>query len=278
MNILSLPNPEEHIPERWKQYAAWLACQANPSLSYQEHAHLPQSELENLKQSFADSAGMPLDDYIRLRRISFLLSRSQSHSQYRSELAVAMMETPLGQMLAVFSEKGLCMLEFVEQKGVESELLAVQREKQALFVWRENTMVELLRDELKQYFSGSLKKFSVPLDLVGTEFQREVWQTLQAIPYGETRSYGQQAAYLSKPNGARAVAAANSQNKISILVPCHRVIGSDGHLTGYAGGVGRKKALLDLENGQLALEAAATDSAISENILPTPVGFGWSRS
>jgi methylated-DNA-[protein]-cysteine S-methyltransferase len=101
--------------------------------------------------------------------------------------------------------------------------------------------------ELDAYFAGDLRQFSVPLDLRGTDFQRQVWQLLQSIPYGETRSYGQIASALGRPTASRAVGRANGTNPVAIIVPCHRVIGANGELVGYGGGLDRKQALLDLE-------------------------------
>lgn len=104
-----------------------------------------------------------------------------------------------------------------------------------------------MRQELDLYFQGRLKVFATPLETIGTAFQQQVWNALLTIPYGETRSYKEQAQQLGNSKAIRAVAAANGQNKVSILIPCHRVIGSDGKLTGYAGGLRRKKFLLNLE-------------------------------
>ena len=101
--------------------------------------------------------------------------------------------------------------------------------------------------ELDEYFAGRLREFTVPLDMRGTLFQRQVWELLRGIPYGETRSYGQIARALGNPTAVRAVGGANGSNPVSIVVPCHRVIGSDGKLTGYGGGLDRKEALLNLE-------------------------------
>lgn len=106
----------------------------------------------------------------------------------------------------------------------------------------------LLASELAEYFGRRRRVFGVPLDLVGTPFQIAAWQALLAIPYGETRSYAQQARTIGQPTATRAVAGANGQNKVSIVVPCHRVIGSNGSLTGFGGGLPRKRALLALED------------------------------
>jgi methylated-DNA-[protein]-cysteine S-methyltransferase len=104
-------------------------------------------------------------------------------------------------------------------------------------------------DQLKAYFAGELKDFTLPLRLHGTPFQRSVWDQLRKIPYGETRSYGQLAAALGNPGASRAVGLANGKNPIGIIVPCHRVIGAGGSLTGYGGGLPRKQRLLDFERG-----------------------------
>ncbi|MGW1023762.1 methylated-DNA--[protein]-cysteine S-methyltransferase [Streptomyces sp. NPDC002577] len=103
--------------------------------------------------------------------------------------------------------------------------------------------------QLKAYFAGELKEFTLPLDLHGTPFQRTVWEQLREIPYGETRSYGELAQALGNPKASRAVGLANGRNPVGIIVPCHRVVGADGSLTGYGGGLERKQLLLDFERG-----------------------------
>lgn len=110
-----------------------------------------------------------------------------------------------------------------------------------------------VRDQLAQYFAGTRRTFDVPLQLPGTEWERRVWEALLRIPYGETRSYGQVAEELCSVRAARAVGLANGRNPVAIIVPCHRVLGADGGLTGFGGGLERKRSLLDLEAGRLAL-------------------------
>ena len=112
---------------------------------------------------------------------------------------------------------------------------------------RDDDGLPAVREQLAAYFDGELTVFDLPLDLRGTEFQRRVWSELRTIPYGQTRTYGELAASLGTPSASRAVGLANGRNPISIVVPCHRVVGTNGSLTGYAGGVERKRALLDLE-------------------------------
>lgn len=109
-------------------------------------------------------------------------------------------------------------------------------------------------EQLTAYFAGTLTTFELDLELGGTPFQRRVWEALQTIPYGETRSYGEIAQQIGSPTAFRAVGMANGRNPIGIIVPCHRVIGSTGGLTGYGGGLERKRALLDMETGVLPLE------------------------
>ena len=117
----------------------------------------------------------------------------------------------------------------------------------------DDAVLDRARAELDQFFGGTLREFTVPLAPRGTEFQRSVWQALRRIPFGQTVSYGQIAKEIGRPAAVRAVGAANGQNPICILIPCHRVIGADGSLTGFGGGLERKSFLLDLERGQAPL-------------------------
>ena len=156
--------------------------------------------------------------------------------------------TPLGDLVALFSTKGLCLLEFgIDTKGLSREWRDVERHAGAAAVPGEDARTRALGEQIAAYFKGELTHFDVALDLVGTPFQQQVWQALLKIPYGQTRSYGEQARGIGHPTAVRAVAAANGANKVSIIVPCHRVIGSNGSLTGYGGGLARKTALLRLE-------------------------------
>ena len=157
--------------------------------------------------------------------------------------------TPLGEMLAVASARGLCLLEFVGQGGVQRDLAKIEAARGGPVQPGGSAVLAQAAQELAEYFAGQRQCFGVPLDLVGTPFQLSAWQALLAIPYGQTRSYAEQARAIARPSATRAVAAANGQNKVSIIVPCHRVIGSDGSLTGFGGGLPRKRALLALEGG-----------------------------
>jgi methylated-DNA-[protein]-cysteine S-methyltransferase len=114
-------------------------------------------------------------------------------------------------------------------------------------------------DQLGAYFAGELTEFDVELDLAGTEFQRRAWKALLTIPYGQTRSYGQIAEQIGAPGAARAVGLANGHNPIAIIVPCHRVIGANGSLTGFGGGLGRKRTLLELEKQKASMSPTLFD-------------------
>lgn len=258
MDIRHLPHPQQRLPARWQPYAAWLAAQDNPPLPGHAHPVADEQEWADLQQAFVRHMGLPLAQYIRLKRTAFVLAqRHAADAAYAAELAVSTMHTPLGPMLAVFGDVGLCLLEFFECQALERELLALQQTLRARFAWRETAASRTLQHELDQYFAGKLQQFGTALHPVGTPFQQAVWRSLQAIPYGETRSYKAQAEHLGQPRAVRAVAAANGQNKIAILIPCHRVIGSNGQLVGYAGGLARKQALLKLESAQAEMTLQA---------------------
>lgn len=156
-------------------------------------------------------------------------------------------QTDLGTMIACATDKGVCLLEFSDRKMLETELKHLMKSLKAPIIQGENRYFEPLREQLDLYFKGQLKEFDIPLDMVGTDFQKEVWNVLLQIPYGAKSTYAQQAQILGNVKAVRAVANANGMNKISIIIPCHRVIGSDGSLTGYGGGLWRKQKLLDLE-------------------------------
>ena len=157
------------------------------------------------------------------------------------------MLTPLGPMLAAATEQGVCLLEFADRRMLETQLRRLARRLGTAVTPGSTSILEQLEAELGEYFSRVRRKFSVPLVTPGTAFQQEVWQVLRGIPYGKTWSYADQARALGRPEAVRAVARANGDNAIAMLIPCHRVVGSDGQLTGYGGGVWRKRFLLDLE-------------------------------
>jgi len=155
--------------------------------------------------------------------------------------------TALGPMMAGSFQEQLCFLEFTDRRGLERELIDLKRRLKSVILPGPSLVIEKTKQQLSNYFAGTLTQFNVPLFTPGTPFQQQVWDQLKTIPYGQTRSYKQQAELIGNPKAVRAVATANGMNRLAIIIPCHRVIGSDGSLTGYAGGLARKQWLLDLE-------------------------------
>lgn len=149
-------------------------------------------------------------------------------------------DSPYGPLTLVAEGGALCGLYMTDQR---------HRPPEETFGQRDETPFGAMIDQLAAYFAGELKEFTLELRLSGTEFQRRVWDQLRRIPYGETRSYGDLADALGNPGASRAVGLANGKNPIGIVVPCHRVVGANGSLTGYGGGLDRKQRLLDFESG-----------------------------
>jgi O-6-methylguanine DNA methyltransferase len=156
--------------------------------------------------------------------------------------SISKIKTPIGDIIAAASDKGICLLGFEDSKNLSSRLDDLQATNNS------SPLLSQLKKELKEYFSGQRTNFDVPLDMDGTEFQKKAWQSLVGIPYGQTVSYYDQASDLGNNKAVRAVARANSDNKIAIIIPCHRVIAKNGKISGYAGGVWRKEYLLSLES------------------------------
>ena len=156
-------------------------------------------------------------------------------------------ETPLCPMHAAATDRGVCLLEMGSPERTDRERDELERAFGEPFAEGSHPLLDQLDSELHAYFRGDLKRFTVPLDTPGTDWQRRVWDALCRIPFGETVSYGELAGRLGNPGASRAVGLANGQNRVSIVVPCHRVIASDGTLHGYGGGLERKRWLLDHE-------------------------------
>lgn len=164
-----------------------------------------------------------------------------------NQIAVTTYQSPLGLMFLGATENGICLAEFYDRIHLEKTLLKLAESLKAQFVEEENRHLNQLKEELTLYFDKTLQEFTVPLVLTGTDFQQKVFKSLIKIPYGKTSTYKNQAIILGDLKAIRAVAAANGLNKIAVVVPCHRIIGSDGSMIGYAGGIHRKEALLKLE-------------------------------
>jgi AraC family transcriptional regulator of adaptative response/methylated-DNA-[protein]-cysteine methyltransferase len=170
-----------------------------------------------------------------------------SQSRRRTVVSLARIPTPLGTMVACAVDGSLCLLEFADRPMLETQLHRVSKSFDANIVVGEDPLFEEIAGQLREYFDGERREFDLPIADFGSPFQKSVWRALRNIPYGESRSYAEQAAAIGRPSATRAVARANGDNRIAIVIPCHRVIGSDGSLTGYGGGLRRKRALLELE-------------------------------
>jgi AraC family transcriptional regulator of adaptative response/methylated-DNA-[protein]-cysteine methyltransferase len=254
--------------------------QENPSLKFKDDDLRKRGvEPNNIRRWFLKNHGMTFHAYQRMHRINSAFKKIQgggtitdaaydsgfdslsgfgesfknifgvapSKSKEQNVIDMKRIQTPLGTMIACATKDGICLLEFTDRKMLENQLKTLSRQLKAVIVQGNNPHFDCLEKELEEYFANARTHFSVPLHAPGSEFQQKVWNALLEIPYGSTRSYKQQAEAIGNPNGVRAVANANGLNRISILIPCHRVVGSDGQLTGYGGGLWRKKHLLDLE-------------------------------
>jgi AraC family transcriptional regulator of adaptative response/methylated-DNA-[protein]-cysteine methyltransferase len=175
----------------------------------------------------------------------------------KNVINITRITTPLGPMIAGATDEGICHFDFSERRMLETILKRIQRMLNATLVVADHPHFKVLNTQADEYFQGIRKEFDLPLHLVGTSFQKQVWEELLRIPYATTRSYKEQSIMLGNQKAIRAVAGANGENGIAIIVPCHRVIGENGHLTGYGGGLWRKKWLLDHEAKYAGLERQA---------------------
>lgn len=234
---------------RWFQKNHGMTFQAFQRLHKLNTAFKKLNSGENMVDAALDAGYESVSGFAESFKNTFGVSPKNSKIQKIVDLK--RIETPLGTMIACADDSGICMLEFSDRKALPNELQEISKYFKANIVPGENTHFKILERELTEYFDGKRLEFSVPLSPVGTDFQKKVWEVLRKIPYGTTTSYQQQANMLGNPKAVRAVANANGLNKISILIPCHRVIGSNGKLTGYGGGIWRKQKLLELEKAIL---------------------------
>jgi AraC family transcriptional regulator of adaptative response/methylated-DNA-[protein]-cysteine methyltransferase len=162
-------------------------------------------------------------------------------------IVIKHIDTPLGSMCMACCDGMLCLLDYADGRHVERHAAILQKRMQAAVVHGNCPCLEDTQKQLSEYFAGKRYDFNIALMLVGSEFEKKVWQALEQVCYGKTMSYKQQAALIGMQRAVRAVANANGSNRICIVLPCHRIVGSDGSLTGYGGGLWRKQWLLDLE-------------------------------
>ena len=167
----------------------------------------------------------------------------------KTSIITRIIDTPAGKMILGSYEDKLCLCDWVESQRRDSSDYRIQRFLKSTFTEGSSPVIEQTIVQLDEYFASKRKIFDIPLLFTGTEFQCRVWNELLRIPYGTTISYSYQASRIGRPTALRAVASANGSNPISIIVPCHRVVGKTNKLVGYAGGLGIKEFLLNLENG-----------------------------
>jgi len=178
--------------------------------------------------------------------------------------------------VAAATDRELWLLEFADRKMLATQFARVARATGGVLVPGSSEPIARVRAELDEYFAGRRRTFSVPLATAGTAFQEQVWSTLREIPHGETRSYAELAAAVGRPSAIRAVGRANGDNRLAIVIPCHRVVGAGGALTGYGGGLWRKHHLLNLEARN---EDARPSASLREGLRSstTPVGVASGR-
>ena len=159
----------------------------------------------------------------------------------------SMISSPVGPLIAAATDDGICLLDFTDRKALARQIATLRKRVGVAVVPGMNAHLEQLTTELADYFGGTLKAFAVSLVTPGTPFQQTVWNRLREIPYGDTTSYEQLVRDIGRPGGQRAVGRANGDNRVAIVIPCHRVVQKNGELRGYGGGLWRKRFLLDLE-------------------------------
>ena len=249
-------------------------------------SHILDGELANrgvdpatVRRHFQRRYGMTFQAYARARRLAGALhsiregapldsavfeSGYDSHSGFRDAfvrtfgntpgkgrngncILLAWLKSPLGPLVAGATADGVCLLEFTDRRMLATQFAVLRKLFDSPAIPGMNDHLQKLANELNAYFAGTLQTFTVPLVYPGTAFQKRVWDELLRIPYGQTRSYEELAAIVGQPRSQRSVGRANGQNRIAIVIPCHRVVRKDGHLGGYGGGLRRKQFLLELE-------------------------------
>ena len=176
-----------------------------------------------------------------------MVGRSPQKSTEKNIILIDRFTTPLGPMFVCATENGICLLEFVDRRMLETEFKDLQRLLNANIIAGENEHIRQAEEEIAEYFAGKRKTFDVRLETPGTDFQNSVWKCSRTIDFGTTVTYQQQAAKINRPKAVRAVASANGCNRVCIIIPCHRVVGKDGKMSGYGGGIERKRWLIEHE-------------------------------
>jgi AraC family transcriptional regulator of adaptative response/methylated-DNA-[protein]-cysteine methyltransferase len=201
-------------------------------------------------------------------RDAFLKTFGQPPARGRGvdPIVVSWIESPLGPLVAGATSDGICLLEFTQRRMLEAQMATIRRRFGAAIVPGRNRHLDRLEGELREYFAGARRIFTVPLRFPGSAFEERVWSALLRIPYGGTVSYESLARGLGRPGASRAVGNANGRNRIAIVIPCHRVVTKAGTLGGYGGGMWRKHALLHLERTGALPQEASRDARASDSV------------
>ena len=175
------------------------------------------------------------------------LLNSLNNPKYKTTLQAKIIETPVGGLFTIADDEYLYMLDFSDLKNIDKKIEKLVKTNKVNIKIGESKIIEQVESELKDYFSGNLKEFKTKINLSGTDFQNSVWKSLLNVEHGKTISYSDLAKDIGNEKAVRAVASGVGANILPIIIPCHRIIGKDGSLTGYSGGIERKKFLLNLE-------------------------------
>jgi len=256
------------------------AVEKNPEKRWKDEDFRALSvDVSTARRQFKKRFGMTFVEYARARRMGLAIKQiregnavidAQLSSGYESSsgfrdafsrimgsaptklgahhiLKASWVDTRLGPMVAISDENSLYLLEFVDRRGLEREVDRLRKKTKSAIIPGVTQPINLIEKELAQYFEGKLRDFKTPMVLLGSPFQKHVWEELKKIPFGETRSYADMAIAVGKPSAFRAVAQANGANQLAIVIPCHRVINTNGDFGGYGGGLIRKKWLINHE-------------------------------
>lgn len=195
-----------------------------------------------------------------------LFGASPREASNATVLTVTRVLTPLGPMIAAASDEALYLLEFADRRMLETQIATLRRRLSCAIVPGDNAVLARTAGQLGAYFAGDVRELTVPVECPGTDFQRRVWNVLRAIPAGSTKTYGEVAREVGSSNAVRAVGRAVGDNRLAIVIPCHRVVGANGRLTGYGGHLWRKKALLEHEGGGEPSLFATTSALRDEEV------------
>jgi AraC family transcriptional regulator of adaptative response/methylated-DNA-[protein]-cysteine methyltransferase len=277
-------------PPQWVQRVLDEVDRAPAARFTDAHLRDMGAEPSRVRRYFKDHYGMTFHAYHRARRMGLALSAIragedltqvgmahgyESLSGFRDAftrtfgappgngaslnvLYARWLDTPLGPMLAVANDDALYLLEFCDRRAIETQIDILRRRTGCSIVPGDCEPLHSISAELNRYFAGELQAFETPLEMPGSPFQQAVWRQLCAIPYGRTSSYAQMASDVGRERAARAIGRANGENRLAIIVPCHRVVRRDGSLCGYGGGMWRKQWLLDLERAHAGLDDATS--------------------